>query len=136
MAEMGTRSQREGDASDAISGRRDGAERMGGAVDAAQFSRKVEAIWHGVDLDEWPLSPPKEAPKLPAGIEADPIWGAPMPEDSPYVLWNKTRTDPVCNPLDMVKLARLAPDVPFRTTFWPEGEPLPANVTVTGKLGY
>lgn len=77
--------------------------------------RPAQAIPHGVDLAEWPEST-----------------GA----DKGYVLWNKTRVDPVCDPAPLVKLAQLAPDVPFRTTYWPSGEPLPANVESTGRKSY
>lgn len=49
-----------------------------------------------------------------------------------YVLWNKTRTDPICDPLPVNEVAALLPDVQFETTFGREA----SNVRVTGKLGY
>lgn len=47
-----------------------------------------------------------------------------------YVLWNKTRPDPVCDPEPLNRLAMLMPDVQFRSTF---GADLP-NLTITGRL--
>ena len=49
---------------------------------------------HGVELSEW----------------------EPMKKRG-YVLWAKTRPDPICNPDDMNKLAELAPKIPFLSTF-------------------
>lgn len=74
-------------------------------------SRRVEVVPHGVDLEEW------------AGGSS-----------RGYVLWNKTRPDPVCDPGPVAAAAELLPDVPFVTTFAPERAP--ANVSVTGKLSY
>lgn len=74
--------------------------------------RDVRVVYHGVDLDEWaPL---------------------PMSERRAYVLWNKTRVDPVCTtePLDAV--ARLLPDVRFVSTFGQQAQ----NVTLTGRVAY
>lgn len=73
--------------------------------------RRVAVVGHGVDLDEW----------------------KPLSQDPPYVLWNKTRTDPVCDPAVVVELAERAPDVPFVTTY---GRTNLSNVTVTGRLSY
>lgn len=47
-----------------------------------------------------------------------------------YVLWNKTRPDGVCNPEPMVKLAALANDQLFLSTF---GEGVTPNVRVVGR---
>ena len=75
--------------------------------------RPVTVVPHGIDLDEWHRQPSEG-----------------------YVLWNKNRPDPVCDPMPLVKLAQILTDVPFVTTFWPEGTPIPANVRVTGRLPY
>lgn len=77
--------------------------------------RQVAVIGHGVDLDEWP--------------ETDPA-------TPPYVLWNKNRVDPICDPYDLVRLVEKAQDVRFVTTYWPGDVLQPANVTVTGRLSY
>lgn len=49
-----------------------------------------------------------------------------------YVLWNKTRIDPVCDPSPIEELARMNPDMKIVTTF---GVDLP-NVIRTGKLPF
>lgn len=49
-----------------------------------------------------------------------------------YVLWNKTRIDPVCDPTPIEELARMNPDMKIVTTF---GVDLP-NVIRTGKLPF
>lgn len=49
-----------------------------------------------------------------------------------YVLWNKTRVDPVCDPAPLTRLAIANPQVRFLTTY---GDNLP-NVQRTGKLPY
>lgn len=52
-----------------------------------------------------------------------------------YVLWNKLRIDPICDPKDMQNLARLAPDVQFKSTFiWPL-EDHPDNVELVNPSG-
>lgn len=51
---------------------------------------------------------------------------------SGYVLWNKTRVDPICDPETLNRLAKAAPDVQFVSTFGGEA----ANVTLTGKVPY
>ena len=77
--------------------------------------RPVPVIGHGIEMDEWPK----------------------RRGDRGYVLWNKTRLDAICEPESMQQLARLAPDVPFVTTYWPgRGSSAPENVTVTGRVGY
>lgn len=68
-------------------------------------------LYSGVDVDEW----------LPSSARN---------EQPPYVLWNKTRVDPICTPEPVTKLAGLASDISFVTTF---GEAT-RNVQVTGKL--
>lgn len=73
--------------------------------------RQVTVIGHGVNLEEWPL---------PASHKG-------------FVLWNKTRVDPVCDPEPLNRLAKMVPDVSFVTTFGDDSLP---NVGVTGKLPY
>ncbi len=62
----------------------------------------------GVDLNEWRDSKPQG-----------------------YVLWNKTRTDGVCTPDPLNKLAALTPKQKYISTFG-KGE----NITVTGRIVY
>lgn len=75
-------------------------------------SRPVHVIPHGVDLVDWQVT----APELQLG----------------YVLWNKTRPDPVCDPRPVNAVAAMLPDVQFVTTFGNEA----ANVKLTGRLPY
>jgi len=72
--------------------------------------RDVVVIGHGVNLSEWPARKSHDG----------------------FVLWNKTRVDPVCDPEPVLKLASLAPDVQFVSTF---GDERP-NLRVTGPLLY
>lgn len=72
---------------------------------------KAPVLYHGVDLEDW--APGDHGNK---------------------VIWNKTRTDPVCDATPLLDLARLAPEIEIATTFFP-GEP-PKNVEVLGKLSY
>ncbi len=53
-------------------------------------------------------------------------------ENEGYVLWNKTRPDPVCDPAPLNALARLMPETQFVTTF---GD-MASNVKVTGRLPF
>lgn len=73
-------------------------------------SRDVRVVPHGVSLREW------QAPATHKG----------------YVLWNKTRIDPVCEIDSLNLLTRLNTETQFVTTF---GEERP-NVSVTGTLPY
>lgn len=73
-------------------------------------SRPVRVIPHGVTMKDW----------------------KPAEQHRGYVLWNKTRADPVCSPEDFSLLARVLPTVPFVSTF---GEDLP-NVQLTGRLPF
>ncbi len=73
--------------------------------------RPVVTIGHGVDLVDWPVG-----------------------TSEGYVLWNKTRADPVCDPMDMIQLAQLAPEIPFLSTFTLKGGL--ANVTQTKPVPY
>lgn len=68
-----------------------------------------EVLYHGIYPDEWEPG-----------------------ENVGYVLWNKTRVDPVCDPEPVDRLASMAPDLHFVTTF---GKEMP-NVQVTGRLPY
>lgn len=73
-------------------------------------------LHHGVDTNEW--TPPANG-------------GA-----SAYVLWNKTRIDPICDPRPLNELAKRAQSQAFVTTIaWPWETP-PDNVTVAGVLNY
>lgn len=74
--------------------------------------REVSVIGHGVDLEDWPFF---------------------KGTNKGYVLWNKTRIDPVCSNAAMNELARRAPDVPFLATLADERL---ANMKVTGVLPY
>lgn len=71
--------------------------------------RKPVVVPHGLDLEEW--SPG---------------------ENIGYVLWDKTRPDPICDPELMQQVAAMMPDVQFLSTF---GEPT-ANVTVVGRMSF
>lgn len=73
-------------------------------------ARDIRVVHHGVDVDEW----------------------TPAPARRPYVLWNKTRTDPVCDVDPLNAVARLLPDVQFVSTFGDAAH----NVLITGRLPY
>lgn len=72
-------------------------------------NRDVYVIPHGIDIEDWQPEEPLE-----------------------YVLWNKTRPDPVCDPEPMVKVAELLPNIQFVSTFGRET----ANVKLTGRLPF
>lgn len=57
-------------------------------------SRPIHVVPHGVDVQEWTGGTPRG-----------------------YVLWNKTRPDPVCDPAPVTALAALMPEVLFVSTF-------------------
>ena len=67
-------------------------------------------LQHGVDLEEW----------------------EPFPTHAGYVLWNKNRADPVCDPKPLMDLANMAPELAFVTTIGHDQ----ANVRVTGRIGF
>lgn len=72
-------------------------------------SRPVSVIYHGIDADDW------------------------YPEDThDYVLWNKSRPDPVCDPKPVNDVAALLPDVKFISSF---GEAT-KNVVLTGQVDF
>jgi len=68
-------------------------------------AREVHAVPHGLNLKQW----------------------APTKNEG-YVLWDKTRPDPICDPELMQEVARFLPDVHFAATF---GEPT-ENVSIVG----
>lgn len=72
-------------------------------------SRPVWVIPHGIDVDEW--------------VGHDTI---------EYVLWNKFRADPVCDPTPMNEVAAKMPDVQFYSTMGKEAE----NVKIVGELPF
>lgn len=90
-------------------------------VVAKHTCREARIIPHGVDLEEF--SPRTAAPRREDGTLDEPV---------PFVLWDKTRPDPVCDPAPMNAVARLLPDVQFVSTF---GEQAP-NVQLAGRLAY
>lgn len=69
-----------------------------------------DVIYNGIDLGSWHSEPC----------------------ETPYVLWNKTRIDPVCDPTVLDAMASRLPDVKFVSTF---GERA-ANVKLTGRLSF
>lgn len=68
-------------------------------------------IYHGIEPEDWPERT--------------------SPEDG-YILWNKARVDPVCDPAPVNELAKRVTDQNFVTTF---GVQTP-NVYVTGSVPY
>lgn len=60
----------------------------------------------------------------------DPEGWEPSPDPGDYVLWNKNRPDPVCDPTPVAEMAHLAPDLNFVTTFGQGSD----NIRVTGKV--
>lgn len=78
-------------------------------IKRGMWASNVRTIGHGINLEEW---------------DADSVGS--------YVLWNKTRVDPVCDPKPVNVLASKMPNVNFRTTF---GDNTP-NVQVIGELDY
>ena len=72
--------------------------------------RDVRVVHHGVDAEDWTPGP---------GLR--------------YVLWNKTRADPSCDPGPLFDVARLMPDVKFVSPLGPvPALPVPAHVERTG----
>jgi glycosyltransferase involved in cell wall biosynthesis len=67
-------------------------------------------LYHGIDESEW----------LPG-------------TNGGYVLWNKNRVDPICDPGPVMNLARQNPDLHFVTTLGVEGV---SNLELTGVLPY
>lgn len=81
-------------------------------------NRDIRVVHNGIDLDEW------EVPADPASLGVQ--------NAGRYVLWNKTRVDPVCDPAPLDALVSRMPETPFVSTF---GEPSP-NLYLTGKLAF
>lgn len=69
-----------------------------------------EVVYHGIDADNF----------------------TPSKNNEGYVLWNKARADHVSDPADIMNVARITPDVKFRTTI---GRPT-ENVEVIGITNY
>lgn len=67
-------------------------------------------LMHGVDTDEFEVQP-----------------------NDGYVMWAKTRVDPICTPAPLAELARRSPEIRFLTTFGGEDS---SNVTRLGKVDY
>ena len=80
----------------------------------------ADALKRGMWLDPWVLY---------HGIEQEDYTERTSPEDG-YILWNKTRVDPICDPEPVNILARMASSEHFVTTF---GEAR-HNVEVTGNM--
>lgn len=74
--------------------------------------RDVRTIYHGIDLAEWTPLPASQRER--------------------YVLWNKTRVDPICDTLPLNEAAQRLPHVRFVSTFG-----LPAdNIDLVGRAPY
>lgn len=71
------------------------------------------ALHHGIEPEDW-------------------AYDVSQVEQDNTVLWNKTRADAVCDPEPMNKLATLADDVQFVSTWGNEA----SNVRITGTLSY
>lgn len=82
----------------------------------------ADAIKRGMWLDPWVLY---------HGIEPEDWPERTSPEDG-YILWNKTRVDPICDPEPLNQLARAAVGEHFVTTFGDRRH----NVEVTGNMPY
>lgn len=72
----------------------------------------AKTIYHGIDVNEWQFGD----------------------KSTPYVLWNKTRMDPICDPTPAIEAAKRLPNVPFVTSF-AEGA-MPMNMRMTGRLPF
>lgn len=101
--------------------------------------RRPIVIPHGVNLDEWSIRDIEAKCVCPENVmEVEGIKVAIHLEDCPgepepdYVLWNKTRPDPVCDVTAVNFLAEAMPDVEFRSTY---GVDRP-NVKITGRMPY
>jgi hypothetical protein len=85
-------------------------------ADLIARSMRIEprVIGYAIDAEDWY---PKHNPQMSA----------------PYVLWNKTRPDVICDPTPVITLARAYPQQQFVTTFIPSGVECPSNVRVIGR---
>lgn len=79
---------------------------------ARDMHLQTDVVAWGVDTDEW--QPTKDT------------------TTRPYVLWNKTRVDGICDPAPMNALAKITPKMQYISTFG-EGD---HNVHLTGRLLY
>lgn len=70
-------------------------------------------LYHGIDIDDWE-----------PGVNRE------------YVLWNKTRIDPICDPYPVHMLSSRAKDTHFVTTFYEPNHNPNSNVLVTGTRPY
>lgn len=70
-----------------------------------------------------------DTPVLYHGIDPE-DWEPGQPGDKSYVLWNKTRIDPICETETLDRLSLIAGDIDFVSTFGP----LNNNITHTGRL--
>lgn len=68
-------------------------------------------LYHGIDLDDWPKQ---------------------KQQNANYILWNKTRIDPICDPEPVNTLSLRNPDLQFATTYGDKRD----NVTVLGLQPY
>lgn len=85
-------------------------------------SRPVYVVYHGVDMEFWDRTTAEVREEvINRGLD-----------HAPFVLWNKTRPDPICDPEPVNQVASIMPEMAFVSTF---GNAAP-NVTVTGKLGF
>lgn len=82
----------------------------------------ADALRRGMWLDPWVLY---------HGIEPEEWPERTSPGDG-YILWNKTRVDPICDPLPVNELARRAKGEKFISTFGDETQ----NVHITGNMPY
>lgn len=73
-------------------------------------------LYHGIDPEDWE-PPPSTSTEL---------------DSKPYVLWNKTRIDSICEVETLTKLSLMAQDVDFVSTFGP----LHNNIIHTGRLPF
>jgi len=93
-----------------------------------QGTREAAAI---ISPSEWVAYPVRRDTRknvivIPHGVDIESL--PERGEDRGYVLWGKPRVDTVCDPSPVNKLAQMAPDVQFWTTF---GRPT-GNVKVVG----
>lgn len=79
---------------------------------ARDMHLETELIPWGIDTNEW--QPPADNPA------------------TPYVLWNKTRVDGICDPAPMNALAKRVQTMQFVSTFGTEDH----NVRITGRMPY
>lgn len=75
-----------------------------------------KVLHHGIEPEEW--LPPKK--------------GGYSPKKGGYVLWNKTRVDPICDPTPVMECAARDRSIKYVTTFGDTAE----NIEVTGRLSY